>query len=97
MRSVSAIQVYLAPVAPGEATLEETTLAGAFTFDFSVLAPVTPGEADFLMLFPEKNIDLTILAPVTPAEADFNDNIEVQALISARSKHPSHSAEADFE
>ena len=86
----------LAPVTPGEATFEETTLTGAFTFGLTNLAPTTPDEADFSDIVPEKNIDLTILAPVTPTEADFNDTIEYQSDdFSALT--PVTPAEADFE
>jgi len=62
----------------------------------STLAPVTPVEADFSDVVPEKNIDMTILAPVTPSEADFNDNTEDQTL-NLTALAPVTPAEADFE
>jgi hypothetical protein len=86
----------LAPVAPAEATFEDATETSAFTFDFSVLAPETPVEADFSDVVPEKNIDLSILAPVTPSEAGFNENIETPA-INFSALAPVTPAEADFE
>jgi hypothetical protein len=86
----------LGPVTPTEATFEETDLTGAFTFDYTTLAPVTPVEADFSDVVPEKNADMTILAPVTPLEADFNENIEDLATdFSALA--PVTPSEADFE
>jgi len=86
----------LAPVTPGEATLEETTFTSAFDYNVAILAPVTPVEADFYDIVPEKNIDLTILAPVTPSEADFNETTEDQ-VFNLSALAPVTPAEADFE
>jgi hypothetical protein len=86
----------LAPVTPGEATFEETTLTNAFIFGLTKLAPTTPDEADFDDNVPQENIDLKVLTPVAPTEADFNDSIEVQSdNFSALA--PVTPVEADFE
>jgi hypothetical protein len=85
----------LAPVTPGEATFEETTLTNAFIFGLTTLAPTTPAEADFSEIVPEKNLDLTVLVPVTPFEADFNDAIEIIAM-DFSNLAPETPAEADF-
>ena len=86
----------LALVTPMEATFDETTFTSAFDYNVTYLAPVTPVEADFSDVVPEKNIDLTILVPVTPSEADFNDNVEDQAS-NLRALAPVTPVEADFE
>ena len=86
----------LAPVTPNEATFEENLVINTTSFDFTALSPVTPIEADFSDVVPEKNLDLTILTPVTPVEADFNDNIDTLTF-NLNALAPATPAEADFE
>ncbi len=61
----------LSPVAPVEATFEDTDGAAYDLFNYSSLRPETPAEADFS----EPSMPLN-LKPEVPLMADFNDTPE---------------------
>ncbi|TRZ75684.1 MAG: hypothetical protein D4R97_02080 [Bacteroidetes bacterium] len=68
------------------------------TLDLSVLAPVTPKEATFDDILPEKAPSMVSLAPVAPKEATFDDDdssIEISTEL-LREVAPVTPAEADF-
>jgi hypothetical protein len=85
----------LSPSTPVEATFEEISETTTLNFDLSVLAPVTPYDADFSDVVPEKNLDFSILAPVTPSTAEFDDMFDLPFDLNILA--PVTPAEADFE
>ncbi len=68
-------------------------------FDLSVLAPVTPKEATFDDVLPEKAPSMVSIAPVAPKEATFDDDdssLEISTEL-LREVAPVTPAEADFD
>lgn len=63
----------LAPVAPAEATFEESMDAFATHSELFHLAPATPAEASFDEIIPDKVSKTDLVAPETPKEATFGD------------------------
>jgi hypothetical protein len=68
------------------------------TLDLSVLSPVTPKEATFDDVLPEKPPSMVSLAPVTPKEAtfDIDDNSPEISTEFLKKVAPVTPAEADF-
>lgn len=68
------------------------------TLDLSTLAPVTPKEAAFDDVVPEKAPSMVSLAPVTPKEASFNDDDSSSEISTEllREVAPVTPKEADF-
>ena len=66
--------------------------------ELSTLAPVTPKEATFDDLLPEKVPSMVSLAPIMPKEATFNDNDSASDISSELLKKmtPVTPSEADF-
>lgn len=68
------------------------------TLDLIALAPVTPKEATFYDVLPEKAPSMVSLAPVTPKEATFDDDdssVEISTEL-LREVAPVMPKEADF-
>ena len=78
--SLATISIELAPTAPKEATFEENTLqadgAPLAESNIILIAPVTPGEADFEdELSNTTAVCINMLAPVTPKVAEFEETL----------------------
>jgi len=71
----------------------------AKTLDITALAPVTPKEATFDDVLPEKAPSMVSLAPVTPKEATFDDDHSSPEISTEMLKEvaPVTPAEADFD
>ena len=65
-------------------------------FDLSILAPVTPKEATFDDVIPEKAPSMVSLAPVAPKEATFDDSSPEISMELLKKVAPVTPAEADF-
>ena len=83
--------VFLAPIAPAEATFEDFIMAN----EIVVLAPVTPSEATFKEM-PIDVVSVFDLAPVVPIQADFED-VVVDVIVDNETLAPATPAVADFE